>query len=176
MYPGQSHRSFGLPVDTRNEITADGTYAFSGLIPGATYNTQAEADGHATATSKHVDVRPGQPVRLEDFHLPVTDQEVKGAVVDPAGKPLSGVVVTLEQSRRKGVLYAPRGAIWFQDTNAAGRFHLTGLPRGPIRLMAYRRPDGAVSLDSQHEIRRCSPRPGRGADRAVRRERSPARY
>ena len=82
----------------------------------------------------------------------------KGPSLTRAGKPLSGVVVTLEQSRRKGVLYAPRGAIWFQDTNAAGRFHLTGLPRGPIRLMAYRRPDGAVS--SIHNMKYVDVPPG----------------
>ena len=40
MYPGQSHRSFGVPIDSRNEVAADGTYTFTGVIPGATYNTR----------------------------------------------------------------------------------------------------------------------------------------
>ncbi len=143
MYPGQSHRSFGLPVETRNEVAADGTYTFDRLIAGATYNTQVEVDGHATATSSHVLIKPGQPVRLDDFRLPVVDQQVSGVVVDSRGKPLDGISVSYERNDRKRVLYAPRGAVWFHDTDASGRFHLTGLPRGPIRLMAYRRPEGA---------------------------------
>ena len=39
--------------------------------------------------------------------------------------------------------YAPSGGVWFQTTDASGTFHLTLLPRGPIKLMAYRRQDGA---------------------------------
>jgi hypothetical protein len=132
-----------LPVDSRNEVAADGTYTFPNLIPGATYNTQAEADGHATATSNQVDIKPGQPMRLADFRLPATEQEVRGVVVDPGGKPLTGVTVTYEQGRRAGVLYTPTGAVWFQDTDVAGRSHLTALPRRPVRLMAFRRPEGA---------------------------------
>jgi hypothetical protein len=143
MHPGQSHHSFGTLVDTLNEIAVDGTYTFSKLIPGATYNTRVEVRGHATSTSQHVDIKPGQEVRLDDYLLPVADQEVSGVVVDASGKPLSGAAVSIEQTRQGRALYAPSGAVWFQDTDESGRFHLTGLPRGEIRLMAYRRPDAA---------------------------------
>ncbi len=145
IYPTQNNRSYGPFVDVRNEVTADGTFIFDRLIPGATYETQVEADGHATATSKRVLIKSGQPVRLDDFRLPTSDQEVRGIVVDPGGKPVAGVTINLDRADRTRVLYAPRGAVWFQDTDASGRFHLTGLPRGSIRLMAYRRPDGADS-------------------------------
>ena len=65
---------------------------------------------------------------------------MKGIVVDPRGKPLAGVSVSHERNGRTLSLYAPSGGVWFQDTDEAGRFHLTSLPRGPIRLMVYRNP------------------------------------
>ena len=34
----------------------------------------------------------------------------------------------------------PKGRVWFQETDLAGRFHLTGLPRHHIKLMLYRTP------------------------------------
>jgi protocatechuate 3,4-dioxygenase beta subunit len=143
MYSGQNSRSFGLQIETSDEVKADGTYTFDRLIPGATYNTQVEAGGHATATSNHVKIKPGQPVRLDDFRLPATDQEVRGVVVDAHGKFVGGVNVTYQSPDRTRALGAPNGSVWGQDTDASGRFHLTGLPRGPVRLMAYRRPEGA---------------------------------
>jgi hypothetical protein len=77
-------------------------------------------------------------VRLDDFRLPVTDQELKGVVVDPRGKPLDKVMVGYERTEHTNSLYAPTGAVWFRPTDGSGQFHLTGLPRGPIKLMVYR--------------------------------------
>lgn len=141
--PGQSGRSFGLPIGSRYEAQADGSYSFDGLIPGATYNTQVEAEGFANSSSNHVTVKPGQPVRVDDFRLPAAVQELRGVVVDAGGKAVAGVSVSYERRDPSRALYAPRGATWFQDTDAAGRFHLTGLPRGPVRLMVYRHTEGA---------------------------------
>jgi hypothetical protein len=142
-YPGQNSRSFGVPVATLNQIADDGSYQFDQLIAGATYNTQVEVNGYPNAMSNQVTVKPGQPVRIDDFRLPAVDQEVRGVVVDPRGKALAGIMVSIERSSRTGSLYAPSGGVWFQDTDAAGRFHLTSLPRGPIKLMVYRNPTGA---------------------------------
>jgi protocatechuate 3,4-dioxygenase beta subunit len=143
MYPGQSRRSFGLPVGTVNETSDDGSYTFENLIPGATYNTQVEASGYPNATSAHVTVKPGQPVRLDDYRLPAVDRELKGIVVDPRGTPLSGFVVNYERTGKASAFYAPSGGRWFQDSDGGGRFHLSLLPRGPIRLMVYRKQEGA---------------------------------
>jgi RNA polymerase sigma factor (sigma-70 family) len=116
-YPGQSGRSFGVSIERRNEINKDGTYVFHNLIPGATYNTQVEAGGHPSATSEHVTVKTGESARLQDFRLPVVDQEVKGVVVDSRGKPLADVTVSLERTEKTAAFYAPSGGVWFEDTD-----------------------------------------------------------
>jgi RNA polymerase sigma factor (sigma-70 family) len=142
-YPGASGRSFGAPIATLNEIKADGTYTFGDLIPGATYNTQVECSGYPNATSAHVTLKPGPPVRLDDYRLPIADQNVNGIVVDTRGKPLSGVSVSYQRTGRATPFYAPSGGVWFQDSDASGQFHLTSLPRGPVKLMVYRKQEGA---------------------------------
>jgi protocatechuate 3,4-dioxygenase beta subunit len=145
-YPGQSGRSFGVSIEIQNEIKGDGTYTFDRLIAGATYNTQVEVNGYPNATSNHVTLKAGGQARFNDFHLPAVDQEVNGVVVDARGRPLAGITVSYQQrTNATNPLYAPRGGTWFQDTNEAGRFHLTALPRGPIRLMVYRNPHVAHS-------------------------------
>jgi RNA polymerase sigma factor (sigma-70 family) len=143
IYPGQSARSFGLPVGTLNDIKGDGMFTFRNLIPGATYNTQVQAGGYPNATSAEVTPKPGGPVRLDDFRLPVADQNVSGIVVDTRGKPLEHVSVSLQRNYQGIQMYAPMGGVWFQDTNAIGQFHLTSLPRGPIKLMVYGKQEGA---------------------------------
>ena len=132
-----------MSIETQNEIKEDGTYTFDHLIAGATYNTQVEVSGYPNATSNHVTVKTGQAVRFNDFRLPAVDQEVRGIVVDPRGKPLAAITVNYERSGRTSALYAPTGGVWFQDTDESGRFRLTGLPRGPLKLMLYRNPQVA---------------------------------
>jgi uncharacterized GH25 family protein len=142
-YPGQSGRSFGVSIATPRDVDDDGTYTFNGLISGATYNAEVEVTGYPNANSEHVRVNPGQPARFKDFLLPAVNQEVSGIVVDPRGKPLAGITVSYEHDDLNPSFYAPRGGVWFQDTDTAGRFHLTSLPRGPIKLMIFRNPGGA---------------------------------
>ncbi|WP_237170746.1 carboxypeptidase-like regulatory domain-containing protein [Paludisphaera borealis] len=137
-YAEQSDPSFGKAVDVGCQVAGDGSYSFKRLIPGGVFSIRVEVDGHATATSADVKVKPGEDARFEDFRLPFSDQEITGVVVDPRGKPLAGVTATYERDHRGPVLYAPNGAVWFQNTDASGRFHLTGLPRGAKRIMAYR--------------------------------------
>ncbi|WP_435009733.1 sigma-70 family RNA polymerase sigma factor [Tundrisphaera lichenicola] len=141
-YPGQSGRSFGTRVAILDEIGGDGSYTFETAIPGATYNTHVEAKGHATATSNHVSIKPGESVVLDEFRLPTLDQEVKGVVLDTRGQPVAGISVGYQRNDRTQAMYAPQGATWFQDTDLLGRFHLNQLPRGPIRLQVYRHPEG----------------------------------
>ena len=143
-YAGASGRSFGALIASLNELKADGTYTFENLIPGASYNTQVECGGYPNATSAHLTLKLDPPFTLADFRLPIADQEASGIVVDPRGKPLADFVVSYEQANaRRTTLYVPSGGVWWQTTGSSGKFHLTSLPRGPIKLMAYRRQDGA---------------------------------
>jgi hypothetical protein len=158
-YPSQSGRSFGVSIATPHDVNDDGTYTFNSLIPSATYNAQVELTGYPNASSEHVRVNPGQPARLKDFRLPAVDQEVSGIVVDPRGKPLAGITVNYDRSNDNRGLYAPKGGVWFQDTDAAGRFHLTSLPRQPVKLMIYRNPGGAGGQQIEG-IKYADARPG----------------
>ena len=92
---------FGLPVDTRDEVTADGSYTFERVIPGAEYMVKVEASGHAGVESRSMKAESSRPVRLDDFRLPATDREVRGIVVDPQGKPLAGATVGYERDDRR---------------------------------------------------------------------------
>ncbi|SIO59900.1 RNA polymerase sigma factor, sigma-70 family [Singulisphaera sp. GP187] len=163
-FPDQSGRSFGRIVATQHQIDEDGSYSFDQIIAGASYNTHVEVSGHATSSGKHATVKPGQSVRLDDFRLPVTDQEVKGVVVDPRGNPLDKVMVSYDRSNRTDAIMPPTGSVWFEKTKSFGRFHLTGLPRGPIKLSVSRSQEGADRsirniksidvADDQHELLR----------------------
>lgn len=137
-YPERPGTSFGKPIETDGKAANDGGFAFKGLIPDATYYVHVEVGGHATATSRHVKIKQGEQARLDEIRLPATDQELTGIVVNPRGEPIAGASISYQHDGRDQALYAPQGAVWFQDTDAAGRFHLSSLPRGAKRLMAYR--------------------------------------
>ncbi len=144
-YRSQNERSFRRTVATWDKVQIEGIYTFEGLIPGATYSPHAQARGYTTATFDGVKLEPGQATRFRDIRLILADREVNGIVVDPKGRPAAKVTVDYQWSDPGQALYAPKGATWFHDTDASGRFHLTGLPRGPIRVIAFRR-----NPDEQH--------------------------
>ncbi len=48
-----------------------------------------------------------------------------------------------ERNERRDEISPPQGCHWFRQTDARGRFRLSGLPRGAIKLVAYR-PEGRV--------------------------------
>jgi RNA polymerase sigma factor (sigma-70 family) len=127
----------GVPLESANKVGDDGSFRFDGLVPGGSYYVDVAVEGHAGAYSEEVVVEPGAVKRLTPFRLPAADRELKGVVVDPRGKPVAGATVGLDQSGRTQL--NPSGR-WFMDTDAEGRFHLTNLPRGPLKLMAYRSP------------------------------------
>ena len=171
IYPGQSGRSFGLPVGTLNQIKDDGTYTFDHLIPGATYNTQVEASGYPNATTDHVLLKPGPPIRLNDFRLPIADQSVRGIVVDTRGKPLAGVIVNLQRTNQTTpILRSERGRLVPRDATLAGRFHLTSPAARPDQVDGLSQARGCRPSDQGHPLLRRSPRSNRRPDRNARRQ------
>jgi hypothetical protein len=106
------------------------------------YYVHISADGHASSGSERIRAKPGEIHRLNEFRLPVADQELRGIVVDPRGQPVTGAIVGFRRTGDRQ-LTAPRSGRWFEETDGQGRFHLTTLPRGPLKLTAYRKPEGA---------------------------------
>jgi hypothetical protein len=78
--------------------------------------------------------------RLPEFRLPVFDRVLSGVVVDRQGKPVAWAMVSFEQDYTAPIRYAPSGVRHGHDTDHQGRFRLEGLPRGKIKVMAYRKP------------------------------------
>jgi hypothetical protein len=123
-------------------VAPDGTFVMEDLVPGMPYNVSVTAPGHASAFGAPFDGKSGSTISLSDIVLPRADQVVAGTVVDPRGRPVAGVQVHGTPVRAGGIERSVRissGQV-FTDTN--GRFRLTGIPRGPVRLSAYVSPTG----------------------------------
>ena len=135
----------GDTVTNTSDVTNDGSFTFDRLIAGASYSVQVTTTGHASVLTEHVRVKPGESVHLPDIRLPITDKELRGVVVDPRGRPVAGANVAFQRDSKRQ-LVPPRSGRWFQETDGQGRFHLTDLPRGTIKLMAYRSPGADRSI------------------------------
>jgi hypothetical protein len=132
----------GTSVAHTDAIQNDGSFSFDRLIAGAEYYVEISAQGHASLFSERVKAKSGQGQRIRDVRLPVTDQELRGIVVDPRGQWVAGAMVSYQRDSDRQFV-PPRSGRWFQETNAKGEFHLIELPRGRLKVMAYRRPQGA---------------------------------
>jgi len=135
---GTGPSGFASPVGNPITVEADGSFTLDGLLPDAPYYFYASAEGYGKSQGRRFEAKSGQEHREPDHVLPITDQSLAGTVVDPDGTPLAGIAVSVDLKNRS---ITPAGK-WFQDTDAVGRFRLTGLPRGNLQLMAYRRPQG----------------------------------
>ncbi len=123
-------------------VAPDGTFAMDGVVPGISYNVNVSAPGNASAFGKPFEGVSGETHRLPDIVLPRTDQTIAGTAVDGLGRPLAGVQVYGTPVRAGGIERSVRigGGQVYSDKN--GRFRLTGIPRGPVRLSAYVTPPG----------------------------------
>lgn len=123
-------------------VERDGTFAIDALTPGMPYNVSVTAPGHASAFGTPFEGIAGETHRLADVVLPRADQTVAGTVVDPRGRPLAGVQVHGTPVRAGGIERSVRINSGQVFTDANGRFRLTGIPHGPVRLSAYVSPPG----------------------------------
>jgi protocatechuate 3,4-dioxygenase beta subunit len=130
--------SAGTSVPTR--VEQNGSFTLNGLVPGISYNVNVTAPGHAAAFGANFEGRAGQSQHLPDVILPRADLTISGTVLDPRGRPLPGVQVYGTPVRSGGISHSIRisGGQVFSD--AEGRFRLTGIPAGPVRLSAYLAP------------------------------------
>jgi RNA polymerase sigma factor (sigma-70 family) len=133
--PGNAHTLKAVDPEALT-TDADGRYRFEHLLPAAsyTYRVEASAKGYAGLNSEEFPARPGETKALPDLVLPRAAESVAGIVVDPAGRPLADVEVRASPRwpGRGPVVTSPESVV----TAADGRFHITGLPRGPVELTA----------------------------------------
>jgi hypothetical protein len=132
----------GTTVATATDVRAYGSFSFDRLLAGANYRVDVSAEGHASLSGERIRANSGEINRLKELRLPAADQELNGVVVDPRGQPVAGATVGFQRTADRQLM-PPRSGRWFQQTDGQGRFHLTALPRGPLTLTAYRKPEGA---------------------------------
>jgi protocatechuate 3,4-dioxygenase beta subunit len=123
-----------------SEITdADGRYRFTGLPPGPTYDLAIRAAGFGYQEAPVALDDPKQTrIQLADVILELADLSVSGTVVDVEGKPVKGVSV----SAGGGDPFARyRGEL----TDDEGKFTLTGLCKGEVKLSAMMEMTGTNS-------------------------------
>jgi thiol-disulfide isomerase/thioredoxin len=130
------------PVDRKSVTTSDGSFLFDLLVPDCSYSIEAQAEGHAGATSEHFMATSGSRHYLPWFLLPLADREVRGEVVDQGGKPVVGAVVSIEQNQSP-INTTTLSGRWIQKTDEMGRFYLTKLPRGTFTIVVDRKTQGS---------------------------------
>jgi hypothetical protein len=124
----------GASIQTISDVREDGAFSFDRLIAGVEYYVEIRADGHAG--------RLRADMRLNEVRLPATNQELRGTVVNPRGQRVEGATVSFQRETGRQ-LVPPGSATWFQNTNAQGEFHLTGLPKGLLTVTTFRNPGKA---------------------------------
>jgi hypothetical protein len=137
-------KTIGAPYSSSAASTAtltgpNGTYRIDRLIPGARHGLMIGAKGCVAVASAEFDAQPGRAFPVPDLTVPRADQSVAGVVVDPGGKPLSGVLVNVSVPARP--VGGNRSAIQLDHetlqafTGKDGRFRISGLPQGTVQLM-----------------------------------------
>lgn len=108
-----------MKTDALGEVT------FDGLWKGGAYRFQT-ARTDLTAPYAAIRVKGDGPTEKLEMDLETPARTQKGMVVDAAGKPVAGAWVWAS---------ALKGAT--TETDADGRFTLTGLPSAPVEIGAY---------------------------------------
>lgn len=78
---------------------------------------------------------PGETIEVPALQMTALESFVAGVVVDPDGKPLSGVTVSV--TPMDILARSAWGGGGSPPTDADGRFRVNGLPNSPLRLMVY---------------------------------------
>ncbi|MDZ4687244.1 MAG: carboxypeptidase-like regulatory domain-containing protein [Planctomycetaceae bacterium] len=148
------------------ELTIDRDGRFSmGNLPPETYEVRVSAEGFridlsqmnyqgtrsntfgvrlteslqdvAVPLAPNEPVTPEAPAEPEDVNLIGYSQTLAGTVVDPAGKPLSGVQISADFATGWSTIpHRPNAPPPIATTGSSGTFRLEQLPDKPIRLLA----------------------------------------
>ena len=119
----------------RTRTAADGTFRLEGVDPGPNVLV-VRRPGLATGGSKRVLVKSAETRDVGSLRLSEGEQ-VSGVVIDGAGQPVAGAHVRVAPRPAlglSGLLFSER----LHTTDGAGRFVVTGLPRGSVVVAARR--------------------------------------
>jgi hypothetical protein len=141
-HPASGRRMLPMTVDVQD----DGTFKCDRLIAGVGYRINILGDDHATWLGDPIMVRPGENQNLGEIRVPRADQQASGVVVDARGRGIGWATVGFERDSGRDKTSPPTGCHWFVESDAHGRFRLSGLPRGTIKLIAFRRTGGDRSV------------------------------
>jgi 5-hydroxyisourate hydrolase-like protein (transthyretin family) len=119
------YRRYGTATRDVARTDAHGIFTMDVLVPDAKYYLDMSAKAHANGSSPEFVVKPGETHTLADLTLKKADQSLAGVLVSKTGKPLAGAIV------RGGTNGFESEA---RVTDALGRFQLSELPRGRIRV------------------------------------------
>jgi RNA polymerase sigma factor (sigma-70 family) len=141
------YAEIGLPDSAKSrlisvDVRGDGTFMFDRLIAGLSYRINILGDEHATWLGDTTAAIPRGSQNLGEIRLPRADQFLSGVVVDARGQAINGATVGYERDPPRDEIFLPQGCHWFRQTDADGRFRLSGLPRGTIKLVAFRPTEG----------------------------------
>jgi hypothetical protein len=124
---------------------ADGRYRISGLSSGDGYMFAVhDPDGFLSPDWRHqspyVQRIPAdkREIELPDVKLVSRGQLLRGLVVDPQGRPVSGITISARMADGRMLSRPPTGPVPWTTSGEDGRFELSQLPDEPIELMAYR--------------------------------------
>jgi len=121
-----ANMGYGMGLEGGGKTDAEGRFQTGVLWPGDNYQVTVRAEGYGPAESIRVTGKAGQVHDLGVVLVPRIGGKVQGAVVEEAGKPLSGVKVFS--------LDAPQSVS--AVTDKTGRFLLSGLFGGPVFVFA----------------------------------------
>jgi hypothetical protein len=140
--PDDRSRAFFFDEATTD---ADGRYRFVGLESGDHYNfTVTDPDGMAVDDFRALSglVRTGPvgaaEMAVPELRLSTRGQTLRGVVVDPQGKPLTGITVMAQFSIGNSIPRSGRGQRGQPTTDDQGRFEIRQLPDQPVELTAFR--------------------------------------
>jgi protocatechuate 3,4-dioxygenase beta subunit len=113
---------------------SQGKYRFELPTLGGRYYVQATAPSFAGTQTRQHEAQPGKTITAPDLTLAVANEEIAGVAVDPTGKPIGGVTVYAWPQTPNVVITRPTHAQTLKD----GRFRISGLPKGPVQINAFR--------------------------------------
>jgi hypothetical protein len=145
-YPASGRGMLPTTVDVQD----NGTFTFDRLIAGVSYSINILADGHATWLGDSARATPGDAQTVGEIRLPWADQQIRGWVVDARGQTITGATAAYERDPPQDKICPPQGCHWVHQTDAYGRFRLSGLPRGRIKLLASASADGHSAERTVH--------------------------